>query len=86
MVEETGRRFSDEMLIRMDQKFEDHLEFSKQRSEMFEARIIDLERFRTNIEKPVHAAGWLLIGLVGSFVAAIGTYAWRLLTRVHFGQ
>jgi hypothetical protein len=82
--EENGRRFSDEMLIRLEQKFTDHDEWEKGIFKNFEGRINRLEEFKNQVEKPIHAAGWIIIGLIASFVAAVGAYTWNMLTRLHF--
>lgn len=79
-----GRRYSDEMLWRLDQKLEDHLKWAEGEDQVFKERLIALESFRNSIEKPVHAAGWIIIGLVGSFIAAVGAYLWKMLSRISF--
>jgi len=84
MTDDIPRRFSDEMLIRLDQKVTDQIEFVQKELKELHARLLEMEKFRSDVEKPIHAAGWIIIGLVGSFVAAVGTYLWRLISRLHF--
>ena len=82
---EPARRFSDDMLIRLDQKVEDHLKWSMAAEASVNARLSSLEMFRSDVEKPVHVAGWIILTFIGAFVIAVAGYIWHLATtRIHF--
>ena len=75
------RRFSYEMLIRMDERLTSHTKCIMDQVTEINRRISLLESFRTDIEKPVHAAGWILITFIGAFVIAVAGFVWQFLTH-----
>ena len=81
--EEKPRRYSDEMLFRLDERMKVHIEWTQSVTHSQEARIKDMENWRKEVEQPIHYAGMLLLGLVLAFAGAIGTWLWKLLTRLH---
>lgn len=83
--EEPPRRFSDEMLYRLDERIKQHLEWSEKQTQEIVDRLKTLEDWKRDIEKPVHYAGLVVIGLVLAFVGAVGKYLWVLMTKIHFG-
>ena len=83
MSDEEPRRFSDEMLWRLDERVRMHIEWIEKDHKNVLERIKELEKFRVDIEKPVHAAGWIILGLIASFIASVGAWIWRLITKVH---
>ncbi len=76
------RRFSDEMLIRLDQKLSDHLNWSIASHTSILERLVSLESFKSKTEKPLQAAGWIFITFIGSIVISIAGFIWHLATHI----
>lgn len=72
-------RFSDEMLIRLDQKFTDHLNWAKETETNFDKRVKLMEAFVQKVDKPLEISFWIIGAILGAFLVSLGYAIWKLL-------
>ena len=78
--EQPARRYSDEMLYRLDERVRLHIDWIEKEHIETKKRVKDLEDWQKSIEQPVHYAGMIIIGLV--LAVFVEFCLWRLLSRL----